>query len=406
MCPPIPLSSRLDGISESATLKLNATVQALIARGENVVNLTAGEPDSPVPPAGKEAMCQAVAADKSKYTPVAGIPELRQAIADKTNRQHPSLKGAGLAPWAKEEVVVTNGGKQALFNIFMALLNAGDEVLIPAPYWLSYPEMARIAGGVPRFLPTTQETGFKLTPGQLEEALKSSGGRARILVLNSPSNPTGAAYTQAEYRALGEVLLRAPGGASPWVVSDEIYDLITFDGQPFCSFLEAEPRLRDRVITVNGMSKSAAMTGWRVGWAVGRRELIQALITLQGQSTSNVCAPAQWASVAVLKSPESEFVPQRERYQRRRDLCLEILRKSGKMDLFTPQGAFYLFVGVKPLLAGGEDSMGFAQRLLEQAKVAVVPGTPFGAPHHLRLSFACDDAVLGEGCERIVKFAR
>ncbi len=399
------VSKRLEGISESATLKLNATVQALKAKGEDVINLTAGEPDAPVPAAGKQAMCDAVAADKSKYTPAAGIPELRQAVADKTNRQQPSVAKSGQPGWAKEDVVITNGGKQALFNLFLALLNPGDEVLIPGPFWLSYPEMARIAGGVPRMIDAPFAQEFKIKPAQLEQAIKAAQGKAKILVLNSPSNPTGAAYSRAEYQALGEVLQRLPEARELWIISDEIYDAIVFDGREFCAFLEACPALRDRVVTVNGMSKSAAMTGWRVGWAVGNRELIQAMITLQGQSTSNVNAPAQWASLAVLKQPESDFLPQRERYQKRRDLCLEILRKGGKMDLFTPQGAFYLFVGVKQLLQKGEDSMGFAQRLLEQAKVAVVPGTPFGAPEYVRLSFACDDRTLTEGCNRMVKFA-
>jgi aspartate aminotransferase len=392
------IAQRLDGITESATLKLNAAVQALKAKGVDVVNFTAGEPDFMVPEPAKEAILEAVKTNKSKYTAAAGIPELRQAVAEKTNRQQTGLD------WKPENVVVTNGGKQALFNTFMALLDPSDEVLIPSPYWLSYPEMVKIMGAVPKFIEAPLSQGFKISPEQLERAL-ASGPKAqnsvKMLILNSPSNPTGAMYSKAEYAALGAVLKRHE---RVWVVSDEIYDRITFTQEPFCSFLNACPELRERTVTVNGMSKSAAMTGWRIGWSVAPKVVTQALVTLQGQSTSNVNALAQWASVSALKLPESYFENNRIQYLRRRDLCLDILRKNGKIDLFTPGGAFYLFVGVKRALKSGEDSIGLAERILEQAQVAVVPGTPFGAAEFIRLSFASDERSLQEGCERLVKF--
>lgn len=392
------LSKRLDGIAESVTLKLNSAVQAMKAQGVDVVNLTAGEPDFNVPDAAKKAAIDAIQANKSKYTAVPGIPELRQAVAEKTNRQQPEVAASSHGPWKPEHVVVTNGGKQSLFNVFMAMLDPGDEVLIPSPFWLSYPEMVRIAGATPRFIEAPISQNFKITPDQLRSALKASGGRARILIMNSPSNPTGAVYSRAELKALGEVLRSTPEAKDLWVVSDEIYDRIMFTDEPFCSFLSAVPEWAHQTVTVNGMSKSASMTGWRIGWTVAPKAITQALITLQGQCTSGINAPAQWASVAALKLPESDFASQVQSYRARRDLCLDILKKAGKIKVFAPGGAFYLFVGV------GEESVSFAERLLEKAKVATVPGTPFGAPEYIRLSFATDERSLKEGCERIVKF--
>jgi aspartate aminotransferase len=398
-----PLARRLDGVSESATLKLNAAVQSMKAQGVDVVNLTAGEPDFNVPDAAKEAVLDALKANRSKYTPAAGIPELRQAIADKTNRQQPA---AG-APWKPSNVIVTNGGKQALFNAFLAMLDPGDEVLIPSPYWLSYPEMVKLAGGIPKFIHAPFEQGFKITPAQLRSALgprdAGAASKVKMLVLNSPSNPTGAMYTREEYAALGEVLESAE---NVWVISDEIYDRILLEKTPFCSFLEAAPKLRERVITVNGMSKSAAMTGWRIGWSVAPDSVTQGMSTIQGQSTSGINALAQYASVAALRLPESEFASQVESYRKRRDLCLELLGGASGLKLFKPAGAFYLFVGVGGCLRKGEDSLAFAERLLAAAKVAVVPGTPFGEPEFVRLSFATDERALREGCARLAGFAR
>jgi aspartate aminotransferase len=374
-------------------------VQALKAQGVNVINLTAGEPDFAVNELAKQAVMDAVHTNKSKYTPVPGIPELRTLVAQKTNGQQPSI--AKSHPWKAANVVVANGGKQAIFNTLFALLDSGEEVLIPAPYWLSYPDMTKLVGGVPRFIHAGFESGFKITPNQLKQALQESGSKARVLVLNSPSNPTGAMYSKKEFAALGKVILETPTAKDLWVISDEIYDQITFGEVEFCSFLESTPELRDRVVTVNGMSKSAAMTGWRIGWTVAHEELTSALITLQGQSTSGINSLAQWASVAALKASSAEQELHARIYRRRRDLALEILKKTGKLKVRAPEGAFYFFVGLEGMK---EDSIAFSERLLNEAKVAVVPGTPFGAPDYIRLSFATDDDTLREGCERIVKF--
>ncbi|MEK6705059.1 MAG: pyridoxal phosphate-dependent aminotransferase [Bdellovibrionota bacterium] len=389
---PFRIASRLSGVSESTTLKLNASIQAMRAAGMDIINLTAGEPDFAVHPLVKEAAIQAVRSDKSKYTPVPGIPELRDAIAAKTNKQQPSL--VRIKPWTHGDVIVGNGGKQALFNAFMILLEHGDEVLMPSPYWLSYPEMVKVAGGVPRVIPTSTSSGFKMTPDQLEKAL---GPKVRIVILNSPSNPTGAVYSREELAALGKVLQK-PRWSQTLIVSDEIYDRIVFEELGFCSFLEAVPELRDRTITVNGMSKSAAMTGWRVGWAIAPRPYVEAMTALQGQSTSGVNALAQWASVAALKLPDSEFVPQVESYRKRRNLALENLGKTSKLDIVVPQGAFYIFMGV------GEDSVVFTERLLGEGMVALVPGSSFGEPNFVRLTFSIDEKSLAEGCRRIVRY--
>lgn len=392
------IAHRLHGVSESATLKLNAMVQAMKVQGLDVINFTTGEPDFNVPDEVKAAVIEALNGNKSKYTPAAGIPELRQAVAQKTNQQQPRV--AVKEPWKASEVVITNGGKQALFNAFFALLNPGDEVLIPAPFWLSYPEMVKLAEGKPKILDTRFESGFKITPHQLKAAVTP---RTKVLVVNSPSNPAGVTYTYSEFQALSQVLCEN-GNDKIWVISDEIYDQVTFGGTQFVSFLDAAPELRDRCITVNGMSKSTAMTGWRVGWSVAPATLTSAMITLQGQSTSNVNALAQWASLAGLKLPAQYFEGNRAVYLRRRNLALEILKNARKIEVFTPDGAFYIFMGVGKYFQSGEDSFGFAERLLQKAKVAVVPGTPFGEPEFVRMSFATDDQSLQEGCERIVRF--
>ncbi len=393
------IAKRLEGVSESATLKLNATVQQMKSQGIDVINLTAGEPDFFAPDAAKDAVVQALKDNRSKYTPAAGIMELREAIAQKTNLQQTKITQD--QPWKASNVVVTNGGKQALFNTFMSILDPGDEVLILSPYWLSYPEMVKIAGGIPKFIPAPFSQGFKIRPDQLKAAL---GPKVKILILNSPSNPTGVMYSKKEYRALAEVLLKTPGAEKIWVISDEIYDRITLGDLPFCSFLSAAPELRNRTITINGMSKSAAMTGWRIGWSVASDLITHPMLTLQGQSTSGINSLAQWASLAALKLPEAAFASQVQSYRKRRDLMLENLKKTGKIEIVSPDGAFYVFIGLGQYLKAGEDSIAFAQRLLEEAKVAVVPGTPFGEPEFLRLSFATDERSIQEGCNRLLQY--
>jgi aspartate aminotransferase len=391
------LARRLDGVSESATLKLNAMVQQMKAQGIDVVNFTTGEPDFPPLEAAKEGAIEAVRANKSKYTPAPGLPELRELVAARTNRQQPKIA----KPWTMKEVVVSNGGKQAIFNTFLALIDPGDEVLIPSPYWLSYPEMVKLAGGIPKYITASYERDYKITPEQLKAAI---GPKVKAIVFNSPSNPSGAMYSKKEFRALADVLGALPENDRLWVVSDEIYDTITFGSEPFCSFLDAAPELQSRVITVNGLSKSGAMTGWRIGWSVAPPMITDALITLQGQSTSGICSLTQAAGIAALKRPEAELAQLAKPFHHRRALALEILKKPAKIKVFAPQGAFYFFLGIGAYLKSGEDSFGFATRLLENARVAVVPGTPFGEPECVRISFATDDKSLEEGCRRIVGF--
>ena len=397
-----PLAKRLEGVSESATLKLNATVQAMKAKGEDVINLTAGEPDFTVPEVAKDAVIESLQKNRSKYTPAAGIPELRQAVAEKTNAQHEEI-GKSDSPWKSGHVVVTNGGKQAIFNSLMSLLDPGDEVLIPAPYWLSYPEMVKLCGGIPKFISSDFSSGFKITPEQLKNALSP---KVKALILNSPNNPTGAMYSKAEYQALAEVIENSYTNTEKgaWVISDEIYDRIVLGDTPFCSFLNAAPSLRERTVTVNGMSKSAAMTGWRIGWSVAPESITSAMITLQGQSTSGINSLAQWASLAALKLPESYYADALGIYKKRCKLMLENLKKARKIEIMAPAGAFYVFIGVQAYLRPAEDSISFAQRVLEEAKVALVPGTPFGEPQFLRLSFATAEESIQKGCERLVKY--
>ncbi|MCC7440897.1 MAG: pyridoxal phosphate-dependent aminotransferase [Bdellovibrionales bacterium] len=394
------LSTRAKELQESVTLGLNALVKRLQADGADLVNLTAGEPDFPVHElAVKAAVETAGAQGKNRYTAVTGILELRERVARKTNLQQPEV--AARRPWRAADVVVTNGGKQALFNVFQAILNPGDEVIVPAPFWLSYPEMAKFSGGEARIVKTRLADGYVMMPDQLASALTP---RTKALVLNSPSNPTGGMYTREQFRALAEVLEKHPEGRHVWVISDEIYDRIALDRVPFCSFLSAAPELQDRVVTVNGMSKSAAMTGWRVGWSVAAAPLTDKLANIQGQSTSGINSVAQWAACAALDLPESYFLANEATYRRRRDLVLESLAACGKMEICRPLGAFYAFLGVRAYLRPGEGSVKFAETLLREAGVAVVPGGPFGEDSSVRISFATDERSLQEGCLRIVRF--
>ncbi len=392
------ISRRLNGVSESATLKLNALVQAMRARGEDVVNLTAGEPDFAPPDEAKAAIRRALEENKNKYTPVAGIPEIRERIAKKTNHQQPNVV-AKFGEWKPSDVVVSNGGKQGIFNVMMALLDPGDEVLFAAPYWLSYPEMAKIAGGKPVVIETTSDRRFKVS---VEDLRRSITPKTKLLILNSPSNPTGTTYTRAEFEALGKFLIEeAP---HVWILSDEIYDRILFETDEFVSFLDTAPALRDRTVTVNGLSKSAAMTGWRIGWTVAPPGLTQAILTLQGQSTSGINALAQYAGIAALDLAEEKFAEMVAAFRRRRRMALEILAKAEKLEVVPPDGAFYVFLGIEAFLNAGEDSMQLSETLIREAKVAVVPGTPFGAPNWVRMSIATDDETLQKGCERLVEF--
>jgi aspartate aminotransferase len=371
-------------------------VNRMKQEGKVVFNLTAGEPDFPPPEEAKIAVREALDKNQSKYTPTAGIQELRELIAQKTNRQQPA--SALSRPWAAKDVVVANGGKQAIFNSIFALVDEGDEVIFGSPYWLSYPEMVKAAGGTSRVVSTTAESGYLMTPEQLKAAITP---KTRLLILNSPSNPTGAVYPKATLQKLGAVLRSHP---EIWVLSDEIYDRIEFNRGSWCSFLDACPELRDRTVTVNGLSKSGAMTGWRVGWSLTPDSLTPALIALQGHSTSGICSLSQWAAIASLKLPAEAFESQRQEYLNRRNLALDLLKKSEKMKIHEPEGAFYLFLDCSPVLRDGQDANGLAEKLLQEAGVAVVSGVDFGAPKCIRISFATDPKTLTEGCRRLVDY--
>jgi aspartate aminotransferase len=390
------ISSRVRNLKESSTLKVNALVNRMKAEGKEVWNLTAGEPDFPPPEAAKNAVIDAVSSNQSKYTPTAGIPELRDLVAKRTNLQQPAL--AASRPWSAVDVVVTNGGKQAIFNVIFALIDSGEEVVFGAPYWLSYPEMVKAAGGTSVVIHTGVEDGYRIRAEQLESLITE---KTKLLILNSPSNPTGSIYSKDELKKLGAILEKHP---KVWVLSDEIYGRIEFVKGAWTSFLEACPELRDRTVTVNGLSKSGAMTGWRVGWSLTPETLTPALISLQGHSTSGICSLSQAAAVASLRLPPSDFEPQRLEYLNRRNLALEVLRKSAKIKVYEPEGAFYLFVDCSSLLKDDQDANGLAERILQESKVAVVSGVDFGAPKCIRISFACAPATLQEGCARLVRF--
>jgi aspartate aminotransferase len=388
------LSRRLDSVRESVTLKLNALAQKLALEGRSVLNLTTGEPDFSIRESVKDAAIEAIRADRSKYTPVAGILQLREAIAQKTNRQQPQLN------WSAQNVLVSAGAKHALFNALLATVNPGDQVIVPAPFWLSYTEMVKVAEGDVRILNTSLKSGYKFGAQELSALITA---RTKVVILNSPSNPTGAVYSSAELRSIGEVILRIPESERPWILSDEIYDEIVYSSEGFVSFLAANPELKDCVITVNGLSKSGAMTGWRVGWSVAGLEVTDAMLRLQGQSTSGINSVAQWASLAALKVSRSEFAKDLEIYRKKRDLALAILRQSGKMEVCVPEGAFYVFADVSRALGANEDASSLAERLLHEAGVAVVPGGPFGAPNAIRLSFATDEKTIQDGCQKLVE---
>ena len=391
------LSSRVRNLKESATLKINAQVNRMKLEGKQILNLTAGEPDFPPPEVARRAAIEAVEKNLSKYTPTAGIPELRELVAKKTNEQEPALVAAK-RPWKASNVVVSNGGKQAIFNAIFSLIDQGDEVIIPAPYWLSYPEQVKAAAGTSVIVQTTAKAGYQISGTQLEKAITA---KTKLFIINSPSNPTGGLYPKAALQELGQVLERHP---HVWILSDEIYDYVEFEPRTWCAFLEANPNLRERTVVVNGLSKSGAMTGWRIGWSVTPDSLTPALIALQGHSTSGICSLSQAAAVASLKLSQGDFEPHRLEYLHRRNLALEVLRKSAKIEVYEPKGAFYLFVDLKNVLKENQDANGFAERVLQEIQVAVVSGVDFGAPTCIRLSFATDPKTIVEACQRLVDY--
>ena len=393
------LADRLSRIKPSATIAVTDKARALKAAGRNVIGLGAGEPDFDTPETVKEAAVKAIRDGKaSKYTAVDGIPELKAAVARKFEREN------GLA-YKPSQIIVSTGGKQVLYNALVATINPGDEVIIPAPYWVSYPEMVLLAGGEPVAVPTTMESGFKMKPEQLEKAITP---KTKWIIFNSPSNPTGAAYTKDELKAVTDVLMRHP---HVHVMSDDMYEHLVYDDFKFYSPAQLEPRLYERTLTVNGCSKAYCMTGWRIGYAGGPEPLIKAMAIIQSQSTSNPTAVSQWAAVEALTGPQDFIAKHNRIFKERRDLCVSMLNQARGIQCPKPEGAFYVYpscagtIGKKAptgkTLKTDED---FATELLEAEGVAVVQGTPFGLGPAFRISYATATSALEEACTRIQRF--
>jgi len=391
---PERLSRRVSAITESATLAVDARAKALKAAGEPVIGFGAGEPDFPTPAHVVEAAVEAARDVKNhRYTPAAGLPELKEAIAAKTLRD-------SKVEVAASQVLVTNGGKHAVYNTFEALLNPGDEVLLPAPYWTTYPEPIALAGGVSVVLPTDVESGFRVTVEQLEAARTD---KTKALVFVSPSNPTGAVYPPEEVRAIGEWALKH----GIWVITDEIYEHLTFGDNVFTSILAEVPGLADTCVILNGVAKTYAMTGWRVGWMIGPADLIKAATNLQSHSTSNVANVSQRAAIAALEGGLECVEEMREAFARRAILIHGLLNDIPGVTCMVPQGAFYAFPSMEGLFGrnfGGvtpTTTSELCEVILDQAKVALVPGEAFDAPGYVRISFAVSDADIIEGIGRI-----
>jgi len=392
------LADALSRVKPSATIAVSQKARELKAKGKDVIGLGAGEPDFDTPDNIKKAAIDAINRGETKYTPVAGIPELRQAIVAKFKREN----GLDYKP---EQVIVGTGGKQILFNAFMATLNPGDEVIVPAPYWVSYPEMVAINGGTPVFVNTKIEDNFKLTASDLEKAITP---KTKWLIFNSPSNPTGSAYTEAELKALTDVLVRHP---QVWILTDDMYEHLVYGDFVFTTPAQVEPSLYDRTLTMNGVSKAYAMTGWRIGYAAGPLQLIKAMDMVQGQQTSGACSIAQWAGVEALNGTQ-DFIPENKKiFQARRDLVVSMLNQATGIHCPTPEGAFYVYPSCAGLIgkkteAGKviETDEDFVTELLEAEGVAVVHGSAFGLGPNFRISYATSDELLEEACSRIQRF--
>ena len=392
------LSDTLARVKPSPTIAVTNKARELAAAGRDIIGLGAGEPDFDTPQNIKDAAKRAIDAGRTKYTAVDGIPELKAAICTKFLREN------GLT-YTPAQVTVGTGGKQILYNALMATLNPGDEVIIPAPYWVSYPDMVLLAGGTPVPVVAGIETQFKLTPEQLEAAITP---KTKWFIFNSPSNPTGAGYTRDELKALTDVLMRHP---HVWVMSDDMYEHLVFDDFKFCTPAEVEPGLHDRTLTCNGVSKAYAMTGWRIGYAAGPIALIKAMGTIQSQSTSNPCSVSQYAALEALTGPQDFLAENRALFQRRRDLVVSMLNQAKGITCPTPEGAFYVYPDISGCIgkatAAGKiitNDEVFAEALLEETGVAVVFGAAFGLSPNFRVSYATSDAVLAEACTRIQKF--
>ena len=398
MATDIALSRAVERVQPSATIAVTTKANEMKRQGIDVIGLGAGEPDFDTPEHVKDAAIKAIQDGKTKYTPADGIPELKEAICAKFKRDND-------LDYKPSQISVAPGGKAVLYNAFMATLNPGDEVIVPAPYWVSYPEMARLAGGDPVFVQCGPNSNYKLSPEALEQAITPN---TKWLVLNSPSNPTGAAYTKDELRALADVLLKHP---HVWVMTDDMYEHLVYDGFEYWTIAQVEPKLYDRTLTVNGVSKAYAMTGWRIGYAGGPEKLINTMRKIMSQSTSNPCSISQWASVAALNGDHGFLAERNEVFKARRDMVVKELNDCEGLSCATPEGAFYVY----PSCAGviGKSSpkgtlinsdKDFATALLEEEQVAVVFGEAFGLSPAFRISYATSTEALEEAMKRIKRF--
>lgn len=401
-CPPAQprLTDRLAGIGMAASAATTDLARDLTARGISVIALSSGEPDFPTPDHVIDAGLAAARAGDTKYPAQSGNRMLKQAVQRKFQRDN------GL-DYALDELLICNGGKQAIFNALMATCNAGDEVVIPSPYWISYADMARVAGATPVLVPCAPSDGFRPRPDQIEAAITE---RTKWLLLNFPNNPTGAVCSRAELQAIAEVMLRHP---HVWILTDDMYEHLVFDGREFCTIAEVEPRLRDRVLTVNGASKAYAMTGWRVGYCGGPRRLISMMVNMQGHSTSGVSSIGQAAAAAALDGSQTLLAERRAIYQARRDMVVAALNATPGVSCHVPDGAFYAFPDITFCLgrttrAGTRlaTDADFATALLHEQNIGVVQGAAYGLPGYLRISFAAGTEILREGCARIEAFCR
>lgn len=392
------IADALSRVKPSPTVAVSTKARELKAAGVDVIGLGAGEPDFDTPDNIKSAAVDAINRGETKYTAPDGIPELKTAICDKFHREN------GLE-YVPAQVMVSTGGKQVLFNALMATLNPEDEVIIPAPYWVSYPDMVRLCGGEPIVVEAPIEANFKITPAQLEAAITPN---TKWFIFNSPSNPTGAGYSRDELKALTDVLLRHE---HVWIMTDDMYEHIAYAPFKFCTPAQVEPKLYERTLTVNGVSKAYAMTGWRIGYAAGPEVLIKAMTKVQGQSTTNPSSISQWAAVEALNGPQDYITTSRVAFERRRDLVVGMLNKIDGMECPTPEGAFYVYPSIKGLIGKSapsgktiDNDEDFASALLESEGVAVVFGAAFGLSPNFRISYATSDELLTEACTRIARF--
>lgn len=389
----VKISSRMEGLEESVTLAVTAKAKELKARGYDIIGFGAGEPDFDTPENIKKAAVKAIEKGYTKYTPVGGIDALKDAIIGKFKKDN------GL-DYSKEEILVSCGGKHSLFNLFQALLEAGDEVIIPSPYWVSYPPMVKLAGGMGRIVKTDEETGFKMTP---EEFKKNITKKTKAVIINSPSNPTGSVYAGDELAKIVEIALEK----RVFIISDEIYEKLYYGDKPITCAASLSEKARQNSIIINGVSKTYAMTGWRIGYAAGPKELIKAMTNIQSQSTSNPASISQWAAVEALAGPQDKVKTMVEEFKRRRALMVAGLNSIEGVSCMTPQGAFYVFANVSSFFGKRygdrkiDGSLAITSFFLEEAEVAVVPGIAFGDDGHIRLSYACSEEDIRLGLSRM-----